>query len=241
MKSRMFPAQVLVLALALIGLAAPPSARAAVIGFYGTAGLGASDWDDSELADYTDDMDTRHSGVGFVLGSNSTASPLNYRVSIGYEEVSHLGQSGNPDFSMYGVVIDQDLLFSLSRSRGPVRGWLGPEVRFGFFNGSPDEGTSGDQDFFMVGLGPVLGADFVISPWVSFSWKIGYIFSNYFNDENSWDDDDGGPSVDEQHAFASLSILFSTWDGYRDDERSHEPPDDYPPPRKPPPPRPRRW
>ena len=95
----------------------------------------------------------------------------------------------------------------------------------------------------MVGLGPVLGADFIISPALSFSWKVGYIFAQYYHDDSSRDDDNSEPSVYEEHAFASLSILFSTWSGYRGGEPSREPPppDYYPPSRKHAPHHPGRW
>lgn len=228
MKSRISVAAVLVLALAFAGLAAPISAQAVIVGFYGSGGLGTSDWDEWGGNRFDDRMDSRHSGAGMVLGTASFASPLSYRISVGYEHVAHEGDGGSPDFSMNGVVVDQDFLLSLSPRRGQVRVWFGPELRLGLLSGSPDDGSSGDQDFFVIGLGPVIGADFKIAPAMGLSWKLGYLVSAYNGEHRTWDDGNGDTTLVEGHAYASLSLLFSTRGGGYRDRQEDQPPRYYP-------------
>ena len=165
--------------------------------------------------DHDYEMDTRHVGAGFVLGTASPVSPLNYRLSIGYEEISHLGDFESTDFTMHGIVVDQDLLISLTRGRSLVRVFFGPELRLGFLSGSPDHASGGDEDFLVIGLGPVMGVNFRVAPALLLSWKVGYLFSSYEGDNRSRDNGNGSASVVDGHAFANFSILFPTWGGYR--------------------------
>ena len=211
MKSRAIAAAVLVLSMVVAGLAAPTSANALVLGFYGNAGLGSSDWDNSGSLFSDDNHDTRHAGLGFVMGTASMRNPVNYRMYLGYEEITHEGNGGESDITMNGLVVDQDLLFNLTR--GQVRLWVGPELRLGFLSGSSDAGGVGDQNFFVIGAGPVMGLDFRIAPSMGLSWKLGYLISSYSGDDNSWNHGHGDTSLVEGHGYISLALLFSTWGG----------------------------
>jgi hypothetical protein len=216
MKSRAPAAAVLGCLIVFAGIAVASPASAAVFGFYGSGGFGSSDWNDSYPQHFENNIDTRAWGAGIVFGTGTPAQALNYRISVGYEEISFQGDFENSDFTMHGVVVDQDLLINLTPRQGPLRVWFGPEFRLGLLSGSLDHGGGGDEDFFVFGLGPVMGVDFMIAPALGLSWKLGYLFSEYLGDNNSWTTYYGNSSIFEGQAYASLSILFSSWAGYRE-------------------------
>ncbi len=214
MNSRTMAAAVLVLAAAIAGPAASQHAHALGVGFYGSAGGGTADWNSTGYYGYGDHRDTRHGGAGLVIDTGSPYHPLSYRLSIGWERISHLARLDTPGFTLQGVVVDQDLIVDLIGAPGPLRMWAGPELRFGFLSGEPDDGSSGKEDFLALGIGPVLGFDFMVSPALAISWKFGYLVSGYSgNSQSSYDYYDDS-SLGEGHAYASLAILFSTGGGY---------------------------
>lgn len=214
MKSRNLTAAVLVVAAAIACLAAPSPARALGIGFYGSAGGGTADWNNTGYYDYDDHRDTRHGGAGLVIDTGSPYNPLSYRLSIGWERISHLSTFETPGFTLEGVVVDQDLMVDLIGGAGPLRMWVGPELRLGFLTGEPDDGSSGEEDFLALGIGPVIGFDFMVSPALALSWKFGYLVTGYSGNSHSEYDYYDDSSLGEGHAYASLAILFSTWGGY---------------------------
>jgi hypothetical protein len=248
MKSRIRSAAVLVLSFAVAGLAAPVPVRAMSIGFYGSGGLGSTDWQEQDRMNFEDRQDTRHSGAGIVLGTGFHYNPLSYRLSIGWEQTTMQGDFDRPDGKLKGVVIDQDITLDLVGGSGPLSFWVGPELRLGFLHGSPEGGDTGDDDFLVLGLGPVIGADFILSPSLGVSWKLGYLVSQYAGSRRS--STKGEDSFVDGHAYASLAILFSTSGGYYEQrqQQTYQAPqpqllEPLPPPQPPPPPPgyPRPW
>jgi len=208
--------------------ASPPPALALSVGVYGTAGGGLADWRNSDFAGFDDRRDTRHGGAGLVLDTASPFTPLNYRLSIGWERITHEAAAGGPGLKMEGVVVDQDLTVNLVYGPGPLRMWAGPELRLAFLNGSPDGAPGPEQDFLALGIGPVLGFDFAVGPSMAISWKLGYLVTGYAGRGRSSFNDDRDSSAGEGHAYASLAILFNTWGGYPDQRRPETRQEPYP-------------
>jgi hypothetical protein len=159
------------------------------------------------------DRDTTHTGAGFALES-PMGYRLSYRLGVGWERIEAQGERGGPDNTLEGLVIDNDFTYDLFAS--PVsRFWLGPEFRLGFLHGSLNNVPGGDRSFFAAGVGPVVGFDLALGPSAALSWKLGYLFTWYYADNNSWNDDnhhDGNhfedSQMDEGHAFLSMALLF---------------------------------
>jgi hypothetical protein len=246
MRTRLTTVAVLMVATTIATLAAADAARATGFGVYGSLGAGSADWRNDHFGGYDnvdETRDTSHGGAGLVFDAAAPFSPLGYRLSVGWERITQERQFDTPRLELEGVVVDQDLMVQLIGGPGPLRMWVGPELRLGFFNGSFD-GVDADEDFLALGLGPVFGLDFDVSPGLSISWKLGALFTGYSGRNNSSSIDDS--SLGEGHAFANLSILFSPWGNYRHQpqQRGYEPQQQpgYPPPAPPPPGyNPRRW
>jgi hypothetical protein len=200
---------------ALAGVAAP--AKAASAGLYGIYGAGAAsrdDWGGWGGGGYGWDGDTRHTGAGFALEMPTGFYATSYRLGIGWERIDSEGENDGSDYSLEGLVIDQDLTYDLVASP-TMRFWIGPELRLGFLQGSFDNSAGGDQSYFAAGIGPVLGFDIALSRSVALSWKLGYLYTWYSPDDGSWGDDyyyndyyDDGDTIDEGHVYLSLSVLF---------------------------------
>jgi hypothetical protein len=212
-------ATALAIQVALLGVAAP--AKAVSAGLYGSYGTGAASWDDWGGGDgggYGRDGDTRHTGAGLALEMPTGFYATSYRLGIGWERIDSEGENGGPDHTLEGLVIDQDITYDLFASPA-MRFWIGPELRLGFFQGSFDNASDGDRSYFAAGIGPVLGFDVALSRSVALSWKLGYLFTWYSPDEDYWGDDYyyndyyyndyyDGDTIDEGHAYISLSVLF---------------------------------
>jgi hypothetical protein len=254
MRTRLTTVAVLALAITTVSFAGPVPARATSFGVYGSLGAGNAEWGDSSFGGsedpnrIDDTRDTRHGGGGLVLDTAAPFSPVGYRLSIGWERITQDRRFDAPRLELEGVVVDQDLSIQLIGGPGPLRMWFGPELRLAFLNGSL-EGAGGNEDFLSLGIGPVFGLDFNVSPGMAISWKLGFLFSGYSGRgrDNSIDDS----SLTESHAYASLSLLFSPWGDYRRQpqgqtvpQRGYEPQQPVPPQPPPPPPppyNPRRW
>jgi hypothetical protein len=227
MKRKQFAAALAVTA-AIALLAAPSPSQALSLGVYGSAGGGLADWRNSGFDGFDDRRDTRHAGAGVVLDTASPFTPLNYRLSIGWERIEHERAFGSAGLKMEGVVVDQDLTVDLIYGPGPLRMWAGPELRLAFLNGSPDGAPGPDQDFLALGIGPVLGFDFAVSPALAISWKFGYLVTGYAGRGDSAFSDDRNSSVGEGHAYATLAFLFNTWRGRPEPGRPESRPEPYP-------------
>ena len=219
-------AATLAAAVALAGVASP--AQAASVGFYGTYGIGDASGD---AADYWDgggwgwDSDTTHTGAGLALETPTGFYRFSYRLGVGWERIDGEGENGRADGTLEGLVIDNDFTYDLFASP-TTRFWVGPELRLGFLNGSIEDSPRGDRSFAAVGIGPVLGFDFALGPSVALSWKLGYLYTWYYADEDSWDDDYDhhhgdndyyddyyDSEMEEGHAYLSLAVLFRLWGG----------------------------
>jgi hypothetical protein len=222
-KIRFVAATTLAVQLAIAGLAAP--AIAASVGFYGSAGTGYASWDSGGSwsgGGYGWDSDTRHTGAGLALEMPTGFFRLSYRLGLGWERIEGEGKNGGPDHTLEGLVFDQDLTYDLFASPA-MRFWIGPELRLGFFDGSFDNASLGDRNYFAAGIGPVLGLDLALNPSLALSWKLGYLFTWYSPEGNSWQGDyyhQGDHDyyyeddlINEGHAYMSLSVLFRLWGG----------------------------
>lgn len=243
MGTRLMTAAVLALATAVATLGGHTPAHAASIGVYGSLGAGTADWDENTFEGFDntrDNRDTRHGGAGLVFDASAPFAPLGYRLNVGWERITHERRFDVARLELEGIVVDQDLTLQLI-GPGPLRLWVGPELRLAFFDGSWDGG--GDEDFLAIGIGPVFGADFNISPAMAVSWKVGYLYTGYSGrgSDSSFDDS----SLAEGHVYASVALLFSPWGDYRRPVPPQVAPRPYPQPAPgyPPPPvyNPRRW
>ena len=222
-KIRFAAAAVLAAAVALAGVAAP--VNAAMVGFYGTYGAGeaSGDLEDWQGGGCDWDSDTEHTGFGFALETPAGFYRTSYRLGIGWERIVGEGENGRPDSTLEGLVIDNDLTYDLFASPAS-RFWIGPELRLGFFNGSLNDAASDDRSFFAAGIGPVLGFDLALGPSAALSWKVGYLYTWYYGDEDSWDAgcssghgcyyDDyyyDESEMDGGHAYVSLAVYFRLW------------------------------
>lgn len=243
MKTRLLTAAVLALATAFATIGGAATAEAAGVGIYGSVGAGTADWDENTFAGFDNDRDrrdTRHGGVGLVLDTAAPFAPLGYRLNVGWERITHERRFDVARLELEGIVVDQDLTLSLI-GPGPLRLWVGPELRLGFFDGSWD--GAGDEDFLAIGIGPVFGADFNLSPAMAISWKVGYLYTGFAGRGNDEAIDDS--SLAEGHVYANIALLFSPWGGYRPPPPRAVPQRPYDPqaPAYPPPgyTNPRRW
>jgi hypothetical protein len=216
---RRFAAVALTIHVALACAAAPAMATSA--GFYGSAGLGSASWEDGGGWNGDRDGDTQHVGAGLALEMPTGFFRLSYRLGLGWERIESEGDNGGADQTLEGFVVDQDLTYDLYASPS-MRFWIGPELRLGFFDGSFDNVSGGDRNYFAAGIGPVLGFDFALNPSVALSWKLGYLFTWYTTEDDPWGDGSypgnhepyaADDSIEEGHAFTSLSILFRLWGG----------------------------
>lgn len=214
MRNSPLTAAALTIAAAL--LAAPGPASALRIGLYGSSGAGSADWQYSEYGRDDVGRDTAHAGYGIVLDSGSPRTLADYRISLGWERIENAAVFDAPATTLEGFVVDQDLMFNLIRHPGPLRIWLGPEFRIAFLNSSDTRATGGREDFVSLGVGPVVGFDFGLSPALAISWKVGYLASGVAGSRTD------GFSFSEGHAYAAFAILFSTWGGHPDKDRYEE-------------------
>ena len=211
-------------ALALAGHASP--AHAVNVGFYGTYGLGSASGDgarDWNGGGWSWDGDTTYAGAGIALETPTGLFRFSYRLGVGWERIDIDGDGG-ADGKLEGLVIDNDFTYDLTASP-TSRIWVGPELRLGFFNGSIDDAPGGDRGFVSIGLGPVVGFDLALGPSAALSCKLGYLYSWYYADEESWGDDhyhyddeyyydyDYDSEMEEGHAYLSLAVLFRLWGG----------------------------
>jgi hypothetical protein len=194
------------------------------LGIYGTAGAGGATWHDNAFGNPNLDHDTTHAGGGFLIDTALPGNPFSYRLSLGYEQITHDASPGEGDLIMRGVVIDQDFVMDLLTG-SPLRVWVGPELRLAAFRGR--FGGGGDENFTSLGIGPVMGVDYPITPDLALSWKLGYLFSGYAGSHRSSFAGDGGDSIYEGHAFVSLAVLFRSY-GYRARSSAPPPPAPYP-------------
>lgn len=201
-------------------LAAPGTAHALRVGVYGTTGAGSAEWQFG--ADDRDNVsrDTTHAGYGVVFDSGLFSGFPGYRISLGWERIDHSLERGAAAADLEGLVIDQDIVFSLGRHPGPLRFWLGPEFRVGFLSSNDVGFTDGTEDFLSLGVGPVVGLDVALAPGLAVSWKLGVLASGIV----------GGRADDtafnETHAFATFAVLFGGWGewaGWGYDDGAREP------------------
>ena len=115
-------------------LAAAPAARAGGFGMYGLGGAGGADWHNG-WDDFGDVRDTTHAGAGLVFDVAYPGTGVGYRLSFGWERVEQDGFYDAPGLTLEGGVVDQDLTLTLVGGRGPLRVWMGPELRLGYMNG----------------------------------------------------------------------------------------------------------
>lgn len=216
-RSRHAAATIFVIALGLGAVAAP--AHAMHIGFYGTYGAGQASGDVQGTfggGDFSWDRDTEHVGFGFAL-ETPIGYGVSYRLGLGWERIEGDGNGPGGNGEIEGLVFDNDFTYDLVAS--PMsRFWIGPEVRLGFFNGSLDDAPGGDQNYVALGIGPVLGFDLALGPSAALSWKVGYLYTWYYNDDDSWDNDYyhgyyEDSEMDGGHAYASMAVLFRLWGG----------------------------
>lgn len=207
--------------LSALALGPAGAAHAGQFGLYGTIGAGVADWENGDYwyggQDHgggywygDEEHDTTHWGGGMVFDTAVPGSIFGYRIAVGYERIDHDPSRAFPGFDLNGIVIDQDLTFSFSPP--PLRFWLGPELRLGFFRGESDADSRLDADYIGLGIGPVFGLDMAIGPRTALSWKAGYLLTAYAGENGGAYDDDS--TLVEGHGFLTLAILFNAWGGY---------------------------
>jgi hypothetical protein len=176
-------------------------ANAAGFGFYGTVGSGSGDFTYEGSPAF--DVDTTHSGVGFVFDSAVARDTLfNYQLNLGYDKFTLEDPTGD-ELELSGLMISNAFGFGVVRTEG-FRMWLGPEIRLAWANGSKYDI---DYDLFGLGFGPALGMNFNLPGPVTLAVKVGYQIINYSGEANSafgWSDVD----LKEKMAYVNLSLMF---------------------------------
>lgn len=198
----------------LVCLFAASSARAVGLGFYGEVGGGNSEWElDFDSGGEEDfDADTSHAGFGFVLDTAvSTDRVFNYRLNVGYDRFANELEDGGDDVDFDGLVIDNTFGFGIVRTP-EVRLWIGPQIRFAAYSGSPDGAEDLDITLGAFGLGPVLGLNLNVGPVATLAFELGIRWIGYAG-EGEWDDgsnDDFDVSISEGMLFLNAAMLFRT-------------------------------
>jgi hypothetical protein len=153
-------------------------------GFYieGAGGSGEQEVDEwfsiGETEPY--DVDFTGSDLGFVLDTSVAKDKLfNYRLNVGLSSFD-IEESGESDYSgleRFGLSIDSTFGFGVFRIK-PLRLWIGPQIRVGFYGGETDEFA---LDVYAVtfGVAPVLGANVNLGRVVSLSLSTGYRIQGY--------------------------------------------------------------
>ncbi|RLC25170.1 MAG: hypothetical protein DRH21_04380 [Deltaproteobacteria bacterium] len=203
-------------------------AHASGIGFYLSRGIGDGDTDFNE--DYDDDDswydlessgDAKFFGCGFIFDTAVAKDKVfNYRLQIGYEDVEYdLDSVYNEDLNMdisaivsnFELNIDRFVLdntFGFGIVRMPnFRLWIGPQLRIGYMSGDGTmtliDRTKCNLDFdgLVLGIAPVMGANFNLINNLTIGVDLGYRFNffvgsldktsfRYFDSGNFYGNDD---------------------------------------------------
>lgn len=173
--------------------AASQTAEAVGLGMYtryGTssveAEIGDSDFDSV-------DMDRSHLAIGLALDTAvARQSVFNYRLELGYTEVSVEYDRSNFELDFTGGEINNTFGFAIVRSHS-TRIWLGPTFRL---SGGSGEVADSDIDasYIAVGAGAVLGGNHHLGSVASICWSLGYVYQYgvvlFDEEEESWGDSD---------------------------------------------------
>ncbi len=203
MKRYVFVSFVLV---SLFLLAGAGSSWAADFGFYGELGSGSGvytiDFDPPEV---DDDFESTHLGAGFVLDTAAESEPLlNYRLQVGLESWAIDVDEGE-DADLTGLVVANDLGFSLSRTNQKMRFWAGPELRLGYYSGDNDAGD--DINVLSIQYGPVIGVNVKLSGGKHLIIKGGYLIGG-FDGTIETDIDDYQLYGDIAYTYVDVGLLF---------------------------------
>jgi hypothetical protein len=161
-------------------------AGATGLGFYVERAGGSGDWerepDEDTAEDYDSDEDA--TAFGFVLDTNVARDRIfNDRLQIGYEKwepkLKLKGSGGEGrKLELKGFAMTHDFGFGVLRTRH-VRLWLGPELKLGYYTGSPEDYDRYDMWVFKYGVGPVIGANFNIGEVVTLAVKAGFLLQGH--------------------------------------------------------------
>ena len=178
-------------------------AHATGIGFYLSRGSGDTDFnedydDDDSWYDLESSGDAKFSGYGFILDTAVAKDKVfNYRLQIGYEDVEYdldsvyyedLNMDISASVSNFELDIDRFVLdntFGFGIVRIPnFRLWIGPQLRIGYMSGDGTYDIGGtkrnlDFDGLVLGLAPVIGANFNFINNLTIGVDLGYRF-NFF-------------------------------------------------------------
>lgn len=173
-------------------------------GFYGSTGSGSGDWSFDNNLDV--DVDTAHTGAGFVLDTAVAQDKLfNYQLNLGYDKFK-IDSSGTELVDLSGLMISNAFGFGIVRAPG-FRMWIGPEIRVAWPSGS----SSGlDYDLFGLGFGPALGFNFNLPGSMTIALKAGYQTINYAGKADgpaTWYDVD----IEEKMAYLNIGFMFRSF------------------------------
>ena len=179
-------------------------AQATSIGVYLSRGIGDTDfnesYDDDDLwYDLESSGDAKFFGFGFILDTAVAKDKVfNYRLQIGYENAEYdidsvynedLNINISANVSNFELDIDRfviDNTFGFGIVRIPnFRLWIGPQLRIGYMSGDGTltfiHGTKRNLDFdgLVLGIAPVIGANFNFINNLTIGVDLGYRF-NFF-------------------------------------------------------------
>jgi len=176
--------------------------HAAGFGFYGSAGSGSGDFTYEGSPSF--DVDTTHTGMGFVFDSNVSQDKLfNYQLNVGYDKFNIEDNSGD-DLELSGLLISNAFGFGIVRTEG-FRLWIGPEIRLTWVSGNLN---TYDYDAFGLGLGPAIGMNFNLPGPVSLGIKAGYQVMNYAGEATSASSITTDFDIDENMFYVNFSLMF---------------------------------
>lgn len=151
------------------------------------------------------DVDAEATGFGMLMDTDlSDRGVFNYRLNIGYEKLD-LEDDFGTTLDLDGLVVANTFGFGLVR-RPHFRWWVGPQVRMGYYTGSPKGYSTSDYELVSFGVGGVTGWNFINDNFC-ISTSLGLMTTGYAGEK-----DDLGTTYDfDGHTntiFLNVAFLF---------------------------------
>ena len=198
--------------LLVLALAAPAWGSGA--GYFLSMGSGTSDLTVEGAAKIRYAYDLERIGGGLMIDTAvRDEDRVNYRLSIGYEQVSY-DAPGLPGYDFTGAYLAYDIGYAVLMSEW-VRLWVGPEIRAMYYTGTSSLDRDARIELSGGGVGAVAGLNVALSPETALVATGGYIWP-WLDDSGSVDS--GGMSyhhgLSEEFGFVQFGVMFAIPDPY---------------------------
>jgi len=174
---------------------------------------GSETWEDNYfITQHDGDRDIK--SFGLVLDTNIAKDSLfNYRLTIAREDNETSNDIG---VNLEGIAFTHDFGFAVFRSP-VVKLWLGPQLKFGFYDTVRKDNTGFNTDGGAIGwgFGPVIGINVHLPKVVTFSASFAYHLAGFYAGDYDLDNNDGSTignsDIDVDYSgstYLNLSLLF---------------------------------